>query len=403
MSFVRAARSRLAGKKSLRPKVGAILAVMAVTSLAASLVSCGNGKLPPTGTGNTAYATVPSNGSVLVLHIDGATGGINVEGSTPQYAGTSPHGLALARSKKVLYVANSLSNDISTFNIASDGSLSLATTTSDGPRVSGPWEALIDPTGQYLLVTNSGVPGTVSVFSIDSSTGALGSVTGSPFEANDGPSEIVMPPAGNLVYVSNPSSGMVTGFIFDTTLATCGTILCPVVGSPFYSGAGASALSFDNSGQFLYVANTSAENVSPEVIGNISAFGVNTTTGVLSHVSGSPFAPPIGTGPSTLVTVPNSPLLYATTNGSSYSIWCFTIDSQTGLLMVAPDSPFSQTAGDLFALIDTNGGYFFIGNNNSESPIAAYTFDSNTGEPTAVLNSPFSTAGEVPARMVIVP
>lgn len=379
-----------------------MLAAIAVLYLAGQFISCsGNGKLPTTGTGNTAYVTLPNQGSVLQLHIDGATGAVAVQGSTPGYVGTTPWGLALAPKKNFLYVANSQSNNISTFSIASDGTLSLvcvappACATSDG--ATGPHEALIDPTGQYLLVTNSGLPGSVSVFSIDSSTGALTAVAGSPFYANDSPSGIVMPPAGNLVYVSNPGSGMVTGFTFNASTGA----LTQVPGSPFPSGAGANALATDNSGQFLYVANTSAKNSGSGVIGNISGFTINSNGG-LQSIAGSPFTPSIGTGPSTLVAVPNSSFLYATTPGSSYSIWAFEINSVNGQLTVANQSPFSQTAGGQFALIDTNGNYFFIGSEESKE-IAAYTYDTNSGQPTAVLNSPFSITGQVPGKMVIVP
>lgn len=392
MSFPRAARPVLLGPRYLR----LTLAALAVLCLAGQFVSCsGNGRLPTTGTGNTAYLTLPNQGSVLMLHIDGATGAVAVQGSTPGYVGLSPYGLALAPSGKFLYVANSESDNIYTFSIASDGSLSLSATTSDGG--SGPHEALIDPSGKYLLVTNSGLTSDVSVFSIDSSTGALSAVSGSPFYANNGASEIVMPAAGNLAYVSNPSSGMVTEFTFDPATGT----LTQVAGSPRFSGAGADALAVDNSGQFLYVANTSAQNQGSNVIGNISAFNINAATGALTPIAGSPFAPPIGTGPSTLVAVPNSQFLYATTPGSSYSIRCFEINSLNGQLTVANESPFSLTAGGQFALIDTNGNYFFIGSGQLNS-IAAYTYDSNTGQPTAVLNSPFST-GQVPGKMVIVP
>jgi 6-phosphogluconolactonase len=393
MSFPRAARPVLVGPRYLRP----MLAAIAILCLAGQFISCsGNGKLPNTGTGNTAYLTLPNQGGLLTLHIDGATGAVAVTGSTPGPVGTTPYGLALAPKKNFLYVANSQSNNISTFNIASDGTLSLSTTTSDGG--SGPYEALIDPSGQYLLVTNSGLPGSVSVFSIDSSSGALTAVSGSPFYANDSPSEIAMPPAGNFVYVSNPSSGMVTGFTFDAATG----VLTQLPGSPFFSGAGASALAIDNSGQFLYVANTSAPNPPPsDVTGNISGFTI-LAAGGLQLIAGSPFTPSIGSTPSTLVAVPNSSFLYATTPGSSYSIWAFEIDSVSGQLTIANQSPFSQTAGGQFALIDTNGNYFFIGSEESKQ-IAAYTYDTNTGQPTAVLNSPFSINGQVPGKMVIVP
>jgi 6-phosphogluconolactonase (cycloisomerase 2 family) len=379
----------------LRPALAAAFVLL----LAAQFISCsGNGKLPSTGTGGTAYITLPDQGTIMMLHIDGVTGALGVQGTTPGYVGLSPHGLALSPSKKFLYVANSESNNIYTFSVAGDGTLSLVTTTSDGGTT--PWEVLVDPSGQYLLVTNIGQSSDVSVFAMDSTTGALTAVPGSPFPANESPTEIVMPPAGNLVYVSNSSNqnGTVTAFTFDSSTGA----LSQVAGSPFYSGRGASALAVDNSGQFLYVANTSAINSNTNVIGNISAFNINPSTGVLAPISGSPFAPPIGSGPQTLVVVPNSQLLFATTPGSSYSIWCFTINSLTGQLTVVNDSPFSQTAGGLFALVDTNGSYFYIGDAQSKG-IAAYTFDSNTGQPTEVLNSPFSTQGQSPGKMVIVP
>ncbi|MGA9528629.1 MAG: beta-propeller fold lactonase family protein [Terriglobales bacterium] len=374
----------------------------AIVMLAAQFISCsGNGKLPPTGSGGTAFMTVPDQNYIMILHIDGVTGAVTVEGTTPADNGTSPHGLVLSPNKKFLYVANSQSNDITTYSVAGDGTLSLVCQQTVCATPTGgttPWEAIIDPSGNYLLVTNVGQSSNVSVFSIDSSSGALAAVPGSPFYANESPSEIAMPAAGNLVYVSNGSSanGTVTAFTFDTATGA----LAEVQGSPFYSGAGASALAIDNSGQFLYVANTSAINSNTNVIGNISGFNINPTTGVLTPISGSPFAPPIGTGPQTLAVVPNSQLMFATTPGSSYSIWCFTIDSVTGQLAVVNDSPFSQTAGGSFALVDTNGSYFYIGSAQLKG-IAAYTFDSNTGQPTAVLNSPFSTQGQIPGKMVI--
>ena len=405
MNFPAAGRPAIAGRKHWRPLLAAIVLVL----LAAALVSCGgNGKLPATGTGNTAYVTMPNQGSILTLHIDGANGTVKVLASTPAYFGNTPQGLVLAPSNKFLYVANTLANTISTFSIAGDGSLSLLGNTFVGPsKVTGPWETIIDPSGKYLLVTNTS--GYVSVFSLDSASGALTAATGSPFYANELPTEIAMPPSDNLVYVSNSGStyGSVTAFTFDPTLASCGAILCSVSGSPFLAGAGAGALAVDSSGQYLYVANTSAVN-NPELsnaVGNISAFSINTTNGVLTPVSGSPFFPPFSgsSGPSALAVIPNTPFLYATTPGSYYSVWCFAINSETGQLTLTSGAPFSVPAGGLFDVIDTNGDFLFIGTTNSNGSIAAYTYDSGTGQPTPVLNSPFSTNGQVPGKMVIVP
>jgi 6-phosphogluconolactonase len=404
MSFTAGQHPAIAGK-NWRPTLAAIV----LAFLAATLVACGgNGKLPPTGSGNLAFATLPDQGSVVTLHIDGANGTVSVLSSTPSYLGNTPQGLVLSPKNNYLYVANALANTISTFSVSSDGSLSLLNNTSVGPsQVTGPFETILDPSGQYLLVTATS--GYVAVFSIDSGSGALTAAAGSPFYANEDPTEIVMPASGNLVYVSNSGSnyGTVTAFIFDTTLASCGAILCDVPGSPYIAGAGASALTTDNSGQFLYVANTSALNPTNETnaIGNISAFSINTTTGALTSVPGSPFFPPFSgtSGPSAVAVIPNSQFLYATSPGSYYSVWCFVIDSDTGELTVAPGAPFSVPAGGLFDVIDTNGQFLFMGTTNSNGSIAAYTYDPDSGQPTPVLNSPFSTNGQVPGKMVILP
>lgn len=389
MSFLRTARAVPVGLRCLRGTVIAIVLVF----LAALFVACGSGKLPAFGAGQTAYVTLPTGNSVLMLHIDGLTGVITTGAQTPQVTGTSPNGLALL-SDKFLYVANSQANTISIFNVAGDGSLNLNGTPIPAGGTS-PYAMVIDPTGKYLLVTNSSLSDSVSVFSIDSSTGALTAVSGSPFYANDTPSEIVIHPAGNLVYVTNPRIGTVTAFTFDNT-----TGVLTSVGPPVESGSGASGLAIDSSGRFLYVANTSAENPGSVAVGNISGFTINTTTGVLSPITGSPFTSPVGAGPSALVIDPSDRFVFATTAGGSYSLWCFAIDPVNGQLTAEPGSPYSVAAGTLFALIDTTGNFFYIGS-QSANGIEAYTYNQN-GVPALINNSPFST-GTAPGKMVIVP
>ncbi|MGA2002101.1 MAG: beta-propeller fold lactonase family protein [Terriglobales bacterium] len=395
MSVLRTARAVLDLKW-----VGGMGAILVLVFLAVSLFSCGSGKLPQFGSTHNAYVTLPTLGSVALLQINSLTGSITVGAQTPQATGTSPSGLALL-SNKYLYVANSQANTISTFNVAADGTLTPGAAAIPTGGTS-PHAAIIDPSGKYLLVTNSSLSDSVSVFSIDTSSGVLTQVTGSPFFAYDTPTEIVMPASGNLVYASNPRIGTVTAFVFDTTSTVCGVLLCPVAGSPFTSGKGASALVVDRSGQHLYVANTSAVNTQSTAIGNISGFNINTTTGVLSPIPGSPFTSNVGSGPSTLVIDTEGNFLYATTPGSNYSVWCFEINSQTGStdgqLTAVNGSPFSVVAGGLFALIDTKGSFLFIGDQNANG-ISAYTYDQNSGQPTVILNSPFST-GTAPGQMV---
>jgi len=132
---------------------------------------------------------------------------------------------------------------------------------------------------------------------------------------------------------------------------------------------------------------------------SISAISIDPNTGALTPIQGSPFASTLGNGPASLTIDPGGKLLFAMTPGSSYSIWCFTIDSTDGHLTAVTSSPFSFTAGTLFSLIDPSGNYLYIGSQDGTA-IEAYTYNSLTGAPVIVAGSPFST-GEAPGKMVL--
>jgi 6-phosphogluconolactonase (cycloisomerase 2 family) len=402
MSFLRAACAARAGQSGLPRILVALLVVIVVVSAGLSL-SCGNSSFKGTAPDQNAYVTLPALGSVLLLHITGATGAITQVAQTPPTENTSPTGLALLPSKKFLYAINSRADTISIFNVASDGTLTLSGT--PGPAGgSSPSAAVIDPTGNFLLVTNN-FTDNVSVFFIKPDSGALTQVTGSPFPANTGPAEILITPSGKFVYVTNPRIGMITAFTFSSSDGT----LTQLANSPFSSlpggGGGAFGLAVDGSEQFLYVTNPSASNDPPNAatIGNISAFSIAPSTasipGVLTPILGSPFTAANGVGPSAIAVDPGGKFVYATTTGSTSSIWCFAITPTTGQLVAAKNSPFSLSAGGLFALFDPTGNYFYIGTQVGNG-IAGYTYNPSTGTPTAIAGSPFST-GTAPGKMVL--
>jgi 6-phosphogluconolactonase len=388
MSFLRAARAALAGQSCL-PR--SLVAVAVIAVLAGFSLSCGSSSHSKSGPNHNAYVTLPARGSVLLLHISGATGAITLGAETPQVQDTTPTGIALLPSKKFLYAVNSFANTISIFKVASDGTLALTGTPTPAGG-SSPNAAVIDPSGKYLLVTNN-LTNNVSVFSIDAGTGAL-SLVGSPVPANANPAEILIVPSGKFVYVTNPGIGMVTIFSFSNG------VLTQLPTSPVSSGAGAFGLAVDGSERFLYVANPSASNPPPfsSTTGNISGFNID-PTGALTPILGSPFTATNGSGPSAVTVDPTGKFVYATTPGSSFSVWCFTITSTSGQLVAVTNSPFSLTAGGLFALFDPSGNYFYIGSSGS-SGIAGYTYDPSTGTPTAIAGSPFSTLA-APGKMVL--
>ena len=205
--------------------------------------------------------------------------------------------------------------------------------------------------------------------------------------------------------MTNPAIGMITAFTFSSSDGT----LTQLHNSPILSlpggGGGAFGLAVDGSEQFLYVTNPSASNPPPNAatIGNISAFSIAPSTasipGALISILGSPFTAASGIGPSAITVDPGNKFVYATTTGSSSSIWCFAITPTTGQLVPAAKSPFSLSAGGLFALFDPSGNFFFIGTQVGNG-IAGYTYNPSTGLPTVIAGSPFST-GAAPGKMVL--
>ena len=399
MSFLRAARAARAGQSNGLRILVAMFVVLAGFSL-----SCGKSNQSTSTSNHDAYVTLPAWGSVLLLHIDGATGQIITGAQTPQQQDFTPAGLAFLPSKNILYAINSFDDTISIFNVASDGTLTLGST----PIAVGasPNAVVIDPSGKYLLVTNNFSSGggynggDISVFSIDASTGALSPV-GSPVPANTNPTNILFTHSGQFVYVTNPEIGMVTGFSFTNGVLS----LVPETPVSSGQGGGALGLAVDGSDQFLYVTNPSATNPPPNqsTIGNISGFNIDRTSGALTPILGSPFTSTVGgQGPTTITIDPTGRLVYAVTPGSSLSVWCFEITSTNGQLVAVTDSPFSVAAGGLFALFDPSGRFFYIG---SAIGIEAYTYNPSTGAltpiscPSSTQCSPFSTL-TAPGKMV---
>jgi 6-phosphogluconolactonase len=154
-----------------------------------------------------------------------------------------------------------------------------------------------DPSGKFLLFTGNNVFGTaggLDVFTLNSSTGSLTLASGSPTQVRDDPAGVIVDASGKYVYVPNTADSTISAFTLDANGA-----LAPVSGSPFPSGGNGSingplGIATDNSCKFIYVANASND---------VSVFSINSGTGVLTPVGGSPF-PDGGNGSSAIIFVP---------------------------------------------------------------------------------------------------
>ncbi|MGA7919536.1 MAG: putative Ig domain-containing protein, partial [Candidatus Acidiferrales bacterium] len=206
--------------------------------------------------------------------------------------------------------------------------------------------------------------------------------------------------SATFVYVNNNVDGA------NSVSAFCvgsGGSLTAVAGSPFATGG-------SGSGSGLYGSNS----ITATVVGNylyasdhesndIAAFSINTTTGALTPVPGSPFTygsdGESNPGGISLAVMPNGKFLYAGDSGSTTDdtttgdIWGFSI-SANGALTSLQGSPFASfpSPGVPDGINVTRDGNYLSVALDGELAVAMYTIGSN-GALTAVEGSPFLTGG----------
>ena len=224
----------------------------------------------------------------------------------------SIQGLATAPNSLFLYAAD-VAGSIDAFSI--DSVTGVPTAIPGSPFASGAnYQLVVDPSGKFLYASDDDLPGGILAFTIDS-TGVLTPVSGSPFAipgqtvANSEPFGIV--DSGSFVYAALTAANQIAAFSIDSVTGA----LTPVPGSPFSAGDQPTTLTSANN--FLYAANWTN--------GSISGYSFSPTSGALTAIHGSPF----GSDITTLEADPSGKFLYA---GTSLGTLDFDINSATGAL-----------------------------------------------------------------------
>ena len=135
----------------------------------------------------------------------------------------------------------------------------------------------LTPDGKFVLVVNQGTSN-LSIFSLDSTTGALAAVPGSPFASGSAPGPVAIDPSGKFVFVGDTGGNSLSAYTSDAAGS-----LTPVTGTPIPLGGNAqpSSIAVDPAGKFVYVSIVPQE---------IAGFALDASTGVLTPVTGSPFS-----------------------------------------------------------------------------------------------------------------
>jgi 6-phosphogluconolactonase (cycloisomerase 2 family) len=271
--------------------------------------------------GTFAYLALADRNTVAAFAVNAVTGALTPVASGSAASGDDPYNLAVTPSGKFAYATNLNSNNVSGFTIdAVTGALTPIGTFAAGHT---PYGLAIDPAGRFVYVSNY-LDGSVSAFTIDATTGALTLVAGSPYPAGSQPIAIGVNPAGTFVYTANAGGGISAYLIDQMTgrLTSIGT---------FGSGIQFEGIKFNAAGTLVYMPRAGATQ--------IYAYAVDSSSGALTAIAGSPFA--TGPGPIAFAIDTSGTLIYVATTGGGVSD--DTINTSTGALTALPGSPF--TAG----------------------------------------------------------
>lgn len=212
--------------------------------------------------GNFLFALNQVSSSISVYSINSGTGALTAVAGSPFATFANPFAFALSPSAKFLYVLNGNLGRV--FAYTNNSGVLTPVVGLPVQVGNGPLAITVDPAETFVYVANS-IDNTVSVLSINSSTGAL-TLLGS-YATGTTPTSVVV--LGQYLYVANLGSSNISAFSVAPTTG----VLTQITSSPFAAGSAPLFEVIDPNGKFLYVGSQTARSV--------SALSINTTTGAL--------------------------------------------------------------------------------------------------------------------------
>jgi 6-phosphogluconolactonase (cycloisomerase 2 family) len=259
-----------------------------------------------------------TDGSVISYAINATTGALtstgDISGNCPGLC--VPLSVAVDPSGKFAYVPNGDGENptnvaMYTINATTGVLTSVGQTSVEDFAAS----VAVDPSGKFAYVaTQSGTPGSagsVSMFTINATTGALASI--GTIAAGTNPVSVIVDPLGKFVYMANSGSGDVSMYTINATtgaLTSIGTVA---------AGTGPVSMAVDPSGKFVYVVNFNSNDV--------SMYTINATTGALTSIGTITTAQ----SPTSIAVHPSGKFAYVT-NSDENEVSMYSIDATTGAL-----------------------------------------------------------------------
>jgi 6-phosphogluconolactonase len=341
-----------------------IRAVLVLLFLCAALMGCG-------GSSNKFVYTVGQSAQGIFAFKISSSGQLTFITGAPFSTGGRPTAIAIMPSKTFGFVASAggltvggtQTGGVVGYSFTSKtGGLSIANAAVN--TGANPVSLAIDPSSQHLYVLSQG-SSNISAFSIDSFTGVLTPLNGSPFPTVAAPVSMAMAPSGGALYVVSPTQGISAIAInADGTLGTAS--------APLPAGTSPRFVTVDPGNHFVYVADSAGNAV--------LGFSVSGTS--LTAMSGSTAT---GTAPDALAINPDGNLLFVANSGSN-NVSVFSIGSG-GALTPAQGSPVSTGTAPAFVMTDRSGHLFVADSGSNDLSVFSI---GGSGSLTAVSGSPFA-------------
>lgn len=338
---------------------------------------------PPTGSAQS--------GNILPFTLDPATG-VLTAAATP-VAISSPSAIAVAPAGNFAYVTSLTGNTVQAFAIHA---VTGEPTPVGAPVVTGnfPVSVVVDPTGNFVYVANNSSytanPNTSSVSAYTVlSNGMLTAIPGSPFfnGIDPIPGQVVMAPSGKFIYV--PSNNGVSIFAINSSTGA----LTPIAASPIIGGRVAT-MALNATGDIALVVTGTNSTSAEDCFSTISTYFVNTATGALTP-TGSILAG--GCFPASVSL--NGGFAYVLDNNIDLTLSTYSIDPSTGAL-ISVATPVNSGMSS-FVFVDPTGKFLYTLGSTTLSPgvfagaVTAYSIEAVTGAPIA-LNHVVNTGSNIP-------
>ena len=244
-----------------------------------ALTKVGSLEIAPPGPGVLAIAFHPSGkwiytagpgGRIHGFIIDSNTGALSaLNGSPFTDAGGVPNSITLNSAGSFAFASNPGPENVTVFSVGSTSG-QLTEVGTPFSFVDAQW-ATVDKSGAYIYVM-SALDDTVYAFGIGP-TGNLGPLSPPTYHAEGEPIFSTLSPNGQFLYVINTSTSSTQVQVFSINSSTGG--LTEINGSPFLTAGDSKSINFTPSGQSAYITSANTDTV--------WEYPVNPTTGALGR------------------------------------------------------------------------------------------------------------------------